>query len=277
MDFFMMDFPISNVETYLFIPPIVAFFISFFTSMGGISGAFLLLPFQVSVLGFTTPAVSSTNLLFNITGTPGGIYRYGKEQRLAWPIALIILSGIIPGVFIGYYLRVKYLPDPRHFKLFVGIVLLYVAIKLLKECWMRRTIADEAVSRVHDNQVEHASIGPIRTGFEFRNKTYSFMTVGLLLLSFLVGIIGGIYGIGGGSIIAPICISSMGLPVHAIAGAVLLGTFASSFTGVIFYSTIPVNGIVAAPDWLLGTYLVQAAFSACITVQRHKNMWMKRR
>ncbi len=27
-------------------PPLVAFFISFFTSMGGVSGAFLLLPFQ---------------------------------------------------------------------------------------------------------------------------------------------------------------------------------------------------------------------------------------
>ena len=34
--------------------------------MGGVSGAFLLLPFQVSVLGFTSPAVSPTNLIFNI-------------------------------------------------------------------------------------------------------------------------------------------------------------------------------------------------------------------
>jgi uncharacterized membrane protein YfcA len=40
--------------------------------------------------------------------------------------------------------------------------------------------------------------------------------------------------------------------VYAIAGAVLLGTFTSSVAGVIFYSFIPVNGAVAAPDWLLG-------------------------
>jgi uncharacterized membrane protein YfcA len=37
-----------------------------------------------------------------------------------------------------------------------------------------------------------------------------------------------------------------------VAGAVLLGTFASSVAGVIFYSTVPVNGAVAGPDWLLG-------------------------
>jgi uncharacterized membrane protein YfcA len=72
MDFLQFNFSVSGVETFIFIPPLVAFIISFFTSMAGISGAFLLLPFQMSVLGFTTPSVSSTNLLFNVAGTPGG-------------------------------------------------------------------------------------------------------------------------------------------------------------------------------------------------------------
>ena len=40
--------------------------------------------------------------------------------------------------------------------------------------------------------------------------------------------------------------------MYAIAGAVLLGTFVSSLAGVTFYSLIPINGAVAAPDWLLG-------------------------
>jgi uncharacterized membrane protein YfcA len=48
---------------------LVAFFISFFTSMAGVSGAFLLLPFQMSVLGLATPAVSATNLVFKNTET----------------------------------------------------------------------------------------------------------------------------------------------------------------------------------------------------------------
>jgi uncharacterized membrane protein YfcA len=79
MDNFQFHFPSSGVETYIFIPPLVAFVISFFTSIAGISGAFLLLPFQMSVLGFTTPAVSATNLLYNVTGTPGGVYRYARR------------------------------------------------------------------------------------------------------------------------------------------------------------------------------------------------------
>jgi uncharacterized membrane protein YfcA len=47
-------------------------------------------------------------------------------------------------------------------------------------------------------------------------------------------------------------ITFFGLPVYAIAGAVLLGTFVSSLAGVTFYSLIPINGAVAGPDWLLG-------------------------
>jgi len=45
------------------------------------------------------------------------------------------------------------------------------------------------------------------------------------------------------------------LPVYTIAGAVLLGTFASSMAGVAFYSFIPLNGTVASPDWMLGILL----------------------
>ncbi len=251
MDFLQFNFPVSGVETFIFIPPLVAFIISFFTSMAGISGAFLLLPFQMSVLGFTTPSVSSTNLLFNVAGTPGGVYRYIKEGRLVWPIAITIVTGIIPGVLIGYYLRVKYFPDPRAFKLFVGLVLLYVAFRLIREVWTNKTKIAADTCGLKD-KVVNLSMGFKKIRFDFKEVTYSIHSIGFFMLSFAVGIIGGIYGIGGGSIIAPICIAFFNLPVHTIAGAVLLGTFTSSAAGVFFYSLISINGSTAAPDWALG-------------------------
>jgi uncharacterized protein len=122
-DLLYVHFPVSGVETWCFLPPLVAFIVSMVTSMGGVSGAFLLLPFQVSFLHFTTPAVSATNFVFNIVATPSGVYRYLKEGRMAWPLTWVVIIGTLPGVFIGYYLRVLYLPDPKAFKLFVGCVL----------------------------------------------------------------------------------------------------------------------------------------------------------
>jgi len=81
----MFTFPVSGVETYWWLPALVAFLISFFTSMGGLSGAFILLPFQVSVLGFSTPAVTPTNLVYNIIAIPGGVYRFIRGKQMVWP------------------------------------------------------------------------------------------------------------------------------------------------------------------------------------------------
>jgi uncharacterized membrane protein YfcA len=128
-----MVFPTSGVEVNPLIPLLVAFLVSALTAPAGVSGAFLLLPFQVSVLGFTSPAVSSTNLIYNIVATPGGVYRYVREGRVVWPLAWLVVLGTLPGVFIGAVLRVTLLSNANTFKIFVGLVLLYFGIRLLTE------------------------------------------------------------------------------------------------------------------------------------------------
>jgi len=255
MDIFYMLFPVSGVETYVFIPPLVSFVISFFTSMSGVSGAFLLLPFQMSVLGYTSPSVSATNLVFNIVAIPSGVYRYIKEGRMAWPLAWILILGTIPGVFIGYYIRVLYLPEPRTFKLFVGCVLLYICYRLFRDVIRKKGI-DKRLGRSglpSTAIVRSISFGLTKTEYEFWGERFSFNTTGVFFFALIVGIIGGTYGIGGGSIIAPFLVTFFHLPVYTIAGATLTSTFLTSISGVTFYSLLPAStGLQKSPDWLLG-------------------------
>jgi uncharacterized membrane protein YfcA len=92
-----------------------------------------------------------------------------------------------------------------------------------------------------------------RVEYEFWGERFSYSTIAMFLLAFVVGIIGGTYGIGGGAIIAPFCVAVFRLPVYTVAGAALLGTFLTSVAGVFFYSVIPAqSGMNTAPDWLLG-------------------------
>jgi len=276
-DFLYVLFPTSGVKTYIFIPPLVALVVSFFTSMGGVSGAFLLLPFQVSILNYTTPGVSGTNFVYNIVAIPSGVYRYLKEGRMPWPITNIVIIGTLPGVLIGYYLRVLYLPDPKAFKFFVGCVLLYIGGRLLYDITGKATakrrqmraleekfkerakqIKEQRSSRIAAGlppeavvKTTHASVKRIE--FEFWGEKFSFPVLPLFLVAFIVGIIGGTYGIGGGAILAPFYVAIFHLPVYAIAGAALMGTFLTSIAGVVFYSVMPAPpGISTAPDWLLG-------------------------
>ena len=279
-----MHFPVSGVDVFPLIPFLVAFVVSFFTSMGGVSGAFLLLPFQVSVLGFTSPAVSPTNLVYNIVAIPSGVYRYIKEGRMAWPLAWVIIVGTLPGVFIGAIFRIKYLPDPKNFKFFVGCVLFYIGVRLLYDL-TKKAAAKKMKTRALEERfkerstlirkgqtpdaVQEAAIKTIKFSFtnytyEFYGETFSFNTIILFILTFVVGIIGGTYGIGGGSIIAPFLMAMFGLPVYTVAGAALLGTFLTSIAGVIFYTIIaPMyahTGLAIAPDWMLGALFGAGGF-----------------
>jgi len=251
MEFLQIQFSVSGVETLIIIPPLVAFMISFFTSMGGISGAFLLLPFQVSILGFAAPAVSATNFFYNVVGTPGGVLRYVRERRMVWPLAGTIISGTLPGVLIGYYCRVKYFLDPKMFKMFVGIVLFVVGTRLLRSLFYPK--ADNSHPESADFAIRRLVYNVRTVTYEFKGTTASFKIPTVFCFSLMVGIVGGIYGIGGGVLIAPFCVSVLPLPVFTIAGAVLAANFMTSLAGIAFYSTIPLfNGLTAPPDFWLG-------------------------
>ena len=67
-----MVFPVSGVEVNPLIPPLIALVVSTFTSMGGVSGGFLLLPFQVSILNFTSPAVVPPTWCLTSSPSPAG-------------------------------------------------------------------------------------------------------------------------------------------------------------------------------------------------------------
>ena len=259
-----MTFPVSGVETEIWVPPLVAFAISFFTSMAGVSGAFLLLPFQMSVLGFTSPAVSPTNLVYNMVAIPSGVYRFLRDGRMIWPLAGAVIVGTIPGVILGGIIRVTYLPDPRSFKAFVGLVLLYIGLRLLQDIvkgrrQQERRSPDHATPSPHDDQDWRAQITTFsvrRLVFNFRGSQYSCSPYGISMLSLAVGLVGGIYGIGGGAIIAPFFVAIYGLPVHVVAGAALMGTFVTSVVGVVFFQLvaprIAPSGMAVTPDWALG-------------------------
>ena len=271
-------FPVSGVKTWVFLPPLVAFVVSTLTSMAGVSGAFILLPFQMSVLGFTSPAVSSTNFVYNIVAIPSGVYRYFKEGRMAWPLTWVVIVGTLPGVFIGYYLRILYLPGPPDVQVLCrpGAPLYRQQASLRNDRgrhrrakqgwtnWTRSSRRGQSSSGNRRHSQTAAGLPPeavVKTitfnlttiEYEFWGERFRFSVPAMFLLAFAVGMIGGTYGIGGGAIIAPFCVAVFHLPVYTVAGAALLGTFLTSVVGVFFYSVLPASGgLSTSPDWALG-------------------------
>jgi uncharacterized protein len=205
-----------------------AFVIAVLATPAGISGAVLLLPFQVGVLGTPSPAVTPTNLLYNVVATPGALYRYWRQGQSGGRLAVLLIAGTLPGVVAGSVIRVRLLPGPRVFDLVVAAVLLPLGL------WL-------ALSR----PPRQSEPGPAR----------KIPVPALIVMAAAVGCVGGIYGIGGGSILAPVLIGTGRQPVE-VAPAALASTFVTSVAGVVTFTILSIHqhGPVA-PDWPTGVAL----------------------
>ena len=206
-----------------------AFAIAVLATPAGVSGAVLLLPFQVSVLGTPSPAVTPTNLLYNVVATPGALFRYWRQGQTGGLLAVVLVAGTLPGVIAGSVIRVELLPGARVFDFVVAAVLLPLG------AWLATT--------------KPAPAG--RPGGQGRQIPRPVLVV----LAAVVGCVGGIYGIGGGSILAPVLIGS-GRPPSEVAPAALASTFVTSVAGVVTFTILSVHehGSVA-PDWPTGIAL----------------------
>jgi uncharacterized membrane protein YfcA len=203
----------------------IGFVIALATTPAGVSGAALLLPVQVSVLDVASPAVTPTNLLFNVVAVPGGLWRFWRERRLFNGLSVMLIAGTLPGVVAGAIIRVEFLAGGRSFMFIVSGVLLPLGLWLL--------LGSQRVARKRP-----------QPGRRARRLLY--------LLALVVGTIGGIYGIGGGSILAPLLIG-WGFSAYEVAPATLLATFITSIAGIAAYEALQlVHGGSIAPEWGLG-------------------------
>jgi uncharacterized membrane protein YfcA len=217
-----------------------AFVVAVLATPAGVSGAVLLLPFQVSVLGTPSPAVTPTNLLYNVVATPGALYRYRRQGQTGGRLALLLTCGTLPGVVAGSVIRVELLPGPRVFDVVAAAVLLPLGL------WLVLT-------------------GPAAGPGERRRVVPA---PGLVVLAVVVGCVGGIYGIGGGSVLAPVLIGA-GRPPAEVAPAALASTFVTSVAGVITFTALSLHaqGLVA-PDWPTGIALGLGGLAGAYTGAR---------
>src|SRR5436190_20767659 len=96
-----------------------AYAIAVLATPAGVSGAVLLPPLQVTVLATPSPAVTPTNLLYNVVATPGALYRYWRQGQTGERLALVLIAGTLPGVIAGSVIRVKLLPGMHVFDLII--------------------------------------------------------------------------------------------------------------------------------------------------------------
>jgi hypothetical protein len=156
--------------------------------------------------------------------TSGALYRYWRQDQTGGVLTRKLLVGTLPGVIAGSVIRVELLPGPRAVDAIIAVVLIPLGTHLV-------------VRRTATNPSGAAALLP------------------LVPIAAVVRCVGGIYGIGGGSIQAPILIGAGQSPTD-IAPATLASTFATSIAGVATFLVLAgLDGGSVAPDWGIGVAL----------------------
>jgi uncharacterized protein len=189
----------------------------------GVSGAVFLIPVQVSLLHTPSPSVTPTNLLYNVIATPGALARYGRRGIAGSPLTRSLVIGTLPGVVAGAVIRVELLSGPSAFYLVIAAVLIPLG------AWL--------------------ALGHPPAGRRTPPPADDRRITGMALV---VGTVGGIYGIGGGSLLAPVLVG-LGFSVVEVAPAALTSTFLTSVVGVVTYAILSLrhSGSIA-PVWVVG-------------------------
>ena len=241
----------------------------------GAGGGFILVPVLLLLYPSLKPeAVTSISLAIVFLNACSGSYAYARMKRIDYKSAFAFAFATLPGSVIGA-LSTSYIP--KHiFNIVLSILLIVIAVYLLirpkERLTQKKNDKDGATRR-------------IITDAEGHTYRYSFNIWTGIVISFFVGFLSSLLGIGGGIIHVPALTSLLNFPVHiatatshfilaimALAGTIvhiIQGNFKGNWTTTLYIGIGVVGGAqlgALLSHKINGTWIVRSLAVALLLV-----------
>ena len=210
------------INLVIIISLLIGFISAFVGSLVGLGGGIIFVPAMLFLydnfasFSWANPqAIVGISLVTMVFTGLSSTLAYYKLKRVDIKTGVIFLIGSIPGSIIGSW--INNLLDTDEFSLYFGILMLIVFAMMLVD---RQKL-------VKNKQLE---INKYTRTFEIDGETYQYNVtyVPAFILSFAVGALSGLFGIGGGTISVPAMILFFGIPIQvAIATSMFMIFFIS--------------------------------------------------
>lgn len=249
---------LTTTVTILVVIFAVGLVVSTLTTPAGISGAIILVPVELLALGLTGPAVCATTLLYNVIAMPAGIWRHHRSACLTYSLVGTIALGSLPGVVLGVVLRTTLVWETARFQTLLAILLAALAMQMLWRSWHTTRLSHRgpAPGGPAPQQPTDGGSPPLP---ETGDTVPGGRRWAVGALAFLTGGLSGIFGIGGGSFVAPALVTVLRQPVRTISDAALFSTFLTSLTGLATFTLLgplgPGHPAPVYPYWQTGIAL----------------------
>jgi uncharacterized protein len=212
----------------------LGFCVGFIGTLIGAGGGFILVPVLLLLYPDLKPeAITSISLGVVFLNAGSGSFAYARMKRIDYKSALLFAMATLPGTISGAFLT-YYLPK-KIFNLILGIVLLVISIYLFIR-------PKGAISENKKKETGHTHrLITDRNGTQYSYSFNQWVGIGI---SFFVGFISGLLGIGGGIIHVPALTGLLNFPIHIatatshliLAIMALAGTFVHIYQGTLNHS-----------------------------------------
>jgi len=240
--------PIAEVSLDIFLLLGLGSAIGFLSGVFGVGGGFLLTPLLIFI--GVPPAVAVASSANQLVGASvSGVIAHWRRGNVDFKMGFILLLGGLAGSVLGVWLFTLL---KRLGQIELTISLLYVlllgtlgALMLIESAraLFRQRRPGSYRRKLHRHNWLHGL--PLKTRFR-RSKLYisALLPTGL---GFLVGILGAVLGIGGGFVLVPAMIYTLGMPTSVVPGTSLLQIIfvAANVTFLQAYTNRTVDAVLA--------------------------------
>jgi uncharacterized membrane protein YfcA len=185
---------------------IVGFIVGTLGTLIGAGGGFILVPILLLTYPDLKPdIITAVSMAIVALNALSGTVAYAQAKRIDYKAGLLFALFTIPGSIIGA-LATKHI-SKHIFDILFGVILLMLAFFLFLK-------KDSGLPPIEQNKTKYGWRHHILTDRSGNTYSYSYNNNLGLLISFLVGFISPVLGIGGGIIHVPALVNWLMFPVH---------------------------------------------------------------
>lgn len=213
-------------------------------SLVGLGGGIIIVPAllflgDTPLLAHVSPqiAVGTSSVILIVTGLSSTL-AYMKQKKVDYRLGLILFIGSAPGSILGAWANKGLNVD--QFSLYFGLFMVLMSFVLMLKSRAKPVFGARGIARTFvDNEGTH---------------TYAIEPVTGTAASFTVGFFGGLFGIGGGSLMVPAMIMLFAVPPHVAVATSMLLIFLSACVSSVTHVAL---GNV---EWMYAAALVPGAW-----------------
>jgi uncharacterized membrane protein YfcA len=247
-----MFLTLAGIDQSVFWPGIVllGFLIGFLSGTFGIGGGFLLTPLLRYVFDVPFETAIGSSLCVVAISSITGVFVHYRKGNVSIKLAVALICSSVPGVEVGIRiltflktlsLQGVYNLTPKSFDFILGIAFILLLLFSTTLIILDVIRMSQRIITPVFRDIKNYRITFFTHWYKIKNKTGSvhhdsLNLIFIIIFGFIVGILSGLLGVGGGVIVTPVLVSLIGLPSLLVIGTSLFQLSITGSVGAILHT-----------------------------------------